>query len=137
MSPAAPHRGARWWAGAVLSGLVVAFLAFDTVIKLIALPVVGETLEALGWPADMAVPLGVILLVVTALYAIPRTSLVGAILLTAYLGGAVAAHLRIGSPLFSHTLFGSYLGAAMWGGLLLRDPGLLRFLSWRRGPASS
>jgi hypothetical protein len=131
MSPAPPRRGARWWAGTVLSGLVVAFLTFDTVIKLIALPVVGETLEALGWRADTALLLGVILLAATALHALPRTAVFGAILLTAYLGGAVAAHLRIGSPLFSHILFGVYVGGAMWGGLLLRDPDLMRILVWR------
>lgn len=129
------RRGARWCAGAALSGLVIVFLAFDTAIKLMELPVVGETLITLGWPADSAVLLGVILLIATALHAIPRTALIGAVLLTAYLGGAVAAHVRIGSPLWSHILFGVYVGALMWGGLLLRDPALARMLLRRRDQA--
>lgn len=119
-------RGARWVAGAVLSVLVVLFLIFDTTIKLIELPVVGETMESLGWSADKAVLLGVLLLAGTALYVIPRTAVLGAVVLTAYLGGAVAAHVRIDSPLWSHIFFGVYVGLVMWGGLLLRRPGLLQ-----------
>ncbi|MBV5258284.1 DoxX family protein [Synechococcus moorigangaii CMS01] len=119
-------KGPRWLAGAALTGLVALFLIFDTAIKLIELPVVGETMEALGWSADKAVLLGVLLLAGTVLYVIPRTAVLGAVLLTAYLGGAVAAHLRIDSPLWSHVLFGVYVGVMMWGGLFLRRPGLLQ-----------
>lgn len=119
-------KGPRWFAGAVLTGLVALFLIFDTTIKLIELPVVGETMEALGWSADKAVLLGVLLLAGTVLYAIPRTAVLGAVVLTAYLGGGVAAHVRIDSPLWSHIFFGVYVGLAMWGGLLLRRPGLLQ-----------
>jgi len=108
--------------GMILSGLLVAFLVFDGVIKLIPLAVVTETMAGLGYSADpvLARLLGVITLGCAILYAIPRTSVLGAILLTGLLGGAIATHLRIGSPLFSHVLFGVYLGLMAWGGLYLR-----------------
>ena len=111
------------WGGRMLSGLAVAFMLFDGGIKLVPLPVVTETMGQIGWPAtpEMARGLGLLALVCTALYAAPRTSLIGAILLTGYLGGAIATQLRIGAPLFSHILFGVYLGLMVWGGLMLRD----------------
>jgi hypothetical protein len=104
-----------------LSGVVILFMFMDAAMKLIRLPIVLETTVQLGWPADSAMPLGILLIVCTVLYGIPRTSTLGAVLLTAYLGGAIAAHARIGSPLFSHTLFGVYLGVLLWAGLYLRD----------------
>ncbi|WP_312360416.1 DoxX family protein [Ensifer sp.] len=109
--------------GRVLSGLVVAFLAFDGAIKLVPLDVVTETLSVLGYPADVGLArlLGVLTLLCALLYAIPRTSVLGAILLTGYLGGAMATHLRADSPLFTHILFGFYLGVIAWAGLWLRD----------------
>ncbi|MER8408427.1 DoxX family protein [Mesorhizobium sp. M0185] len=124
MSQAAPVSSRALWAGRVLSAVIVLFMIFDGVIKLPPLEIVTQTMVQLGWPADANVSrmLGIIGLVSTALYALPRTSVLGAILLTAYLGGAVATHVRIGSPLFSHILFGVYLGAVLWGGLYLRDP---------------
>ncbi|MER8953210.1 DoxX family protein [Mesorhizobium sp. M0833] len=124
MSQAAPVSSRALWAGRVLSAVVVLFMIFDGVIKLPPLEIVTQTMVQLGWPANANVSrmLGIIGLVSTALYALPRTSVLGAILLTAYLGGAVATHVRIGSPLFSHILFGVYLGAILWGGLYLRDP---------------
>lgn len=124
MSKAAPVSSRALWAGRVLSAVIVLFMIFDGVIKLPPLEIVTQTMVQLGWPADANVSrmLGVIGLVSTVLYALPRTSVLGAILLTAYLGGAVATHVRIGSPLFSHILFGVYLGAILWGGLYLRDP---------------
>ena len=109
------------WTGYGLTGLVVAFMAMDFSMKLMQLPIVISTTEGLGWSGDKARLLGIILMVCTALYAVPQTSVLGAILLTGYLGGAVATHLRIDSPLFSHVLFGVYLGVMMWGGLWLRD----------------
>lgn len=114
------------WAGRILRGLVVLFLAFDGAIKLGPLPIVTETMGALGWPEHAATTrtLGILTLGGTFLYAWPRTAFIGAVLLTAYLGGAVATHVRIGSPVFSHVLFGVYLGSAMWVGLWLRDPRL-------------
>ncbi len=109
------------WTGYGLSGLVVAFMVMDFGMKLMQLPIVISTTEGLGWSGDKARLLGIILMVCTALYAVPQTSGLGAILLTGYLGGAVATHLRIDSPLFSHVLFGVYIGVMMWGGLWLRD----------------
>jgi hypothetical protein len=110
-------------AGWALSGLVILFLTFDGAMKLVRLPIVAETSAQLGWPSDSATLylLAALLLGSTLLYAIPRTAVLGAILLTAYLGGAVATHVRIGNPLFSHILFGVYLGFFVWGGLWLRD----------------
>ncbi|MGV1789371.1 DoxX family protein [Rhizobium lusitanum] len=109
-------------AGTILSGLIVAFLVLDGVIKLVPLPVVTETMAGLGYSADPALArlLGVITLGCAILYAIPRTSVLGAILLTGLLGGAIATHLRVGSPIFSHLLFGVYVGVIAWGGLYLR-----------------
>ncbi len=112
------------WTGRVLSGLVVLFLLFDGAIKLVPLQVVIDTVIPLGWPTDPVTwrALGIVLIASTLLYAYPRTALLGAILITAYLGGAVATHVRVGSPLFSHTLFGVYVGIILWAGLWLRDP---------------
>ena len=108
--------------GWVLSGLAIAFLLMDATMKLLALPVVLETSGPLGFPgAAMARGLGVLLLVCTLLYAAPQTAVLGAILLTGYLGGAVATHVRVGDPLFSHDLFGVYVGVFLWLGLYLRD----------------
>jgi hypothetical protein len=108
--------------GWVLSGLAIAFLLMDATMKLLALPVVLETSGPLGFPgAAMARGLGVLLLVCTLLYAAPQTAVLGAILLTGYLGGAVATHVRVGNPLFSYVLFGVYVGVFLWLGLYLRD----------------
>jgi DoxX-like protein len=115
------------WAGRIVSGLVVLFLLFDATIKLIPLDIVNETSRELGIPEHLARTLGVLTLIGVALYAYPRTSVLGAIFLTGYLGGAVYVHVRAGSPLFSHTLFGIYVGLLIWGGLYLRD-GMVRAL---------
>ena len=120
------------WTGRVLSGLVILFLLFDGAIKLIPLDIVIETSRQLGIPTNLAVTLGVLTLAGTLLYAYPRTSVLGAILLTGYLGGAIYVHVRAGSPLFSHTLFGVYLGILLWGGLYLRDERLRLIFPWRR-----
>jgi len=109
---------------------VVLFLLVDAGMKLAALRPVLEAGEQIGFPgADMARKLGVLLLICTLLYVYPRTSLLGAILVTAFLGGGVATHVRLGSPLFTHVLFGVYVGVLLWGGLVLRDP-RLRALLW-------
>jgi len=110
-----------------MTGLVVAFLVFDSVIKFIKPAPVTEAFAKLGWPVTLAATLGVICLACTVLYAIPRTAVLGAILLTGYLGGAVATHLRAGDPLFSHVLFPTYLGALLWAGLYLRKSGYGRW----------
>jgi hypothetical protein len=125
--------GKALWAGRVLSGLAIAFFAMDGALKLANLPIVAETSAQLGWPADAGTLylLAALLLGSTLLYAIPRTAVLGAILLTGYLGGAVATHVRVGSPLFSHVLFGVYLGIFVWGGLWLREPRLRALIPLR------
>lgn len=107
--------------GRVLTGLVVLFLLFDGIIKVLDLEVVRTTSQQLGLPLQHTLTLGVITLAIAVLYAVPRTAVLGAILLTALLGGAIATHLRVGSPVFSHLLFGVYVGVIAWGGLVLRD----------------
>ena len=122
------------WTGRVLSGVVILFLLFDGAIKLLPLQVVTETMDKMGWGAsdNIARGLGIITIVCTVLYSIPPTSILGAILLTGYLGGAMASHVRIDSPLFTHTLFGLYLGLMAWGGLWLRDQNLRTLIPFRR-----
>ena len=120
--------------GRVLSGLVIVFMMFDGAIKLVPWPVVTQTMDRIGYGSSegLARTLGVITIACTVLYSIPPTSILGAILLTGYLGGAMASHVRIGSPLFSHILFGFYLGLMLWGGLWLRDSSLRDLIPWRR-----
>lgn len=120
------------WTGRVLSGLVILFLLVDGGIKLVPLDVVITTSQQLGIPTELARTLGVLTLACTILYAIPRTSVLGAILLTAYMGGAIYTHMRAGSPLFSHTLFGVYLALLIWGGLYLRDERLRALIPFQR-----
>lgn len=129
---APPVSTAALWSGRVLSGLLILFLVFDGAIKLVPLEIVTETSLQLGIPTHLARTLGVLTLAGAILYAIPRTSVLGAILLTGYLGGAIYVHVRADSPLFSHTLFGVYLGLIMWGGLWLRDPALRTLIPLRR-----
>lgn len=120
------------WAGRILSGVAVAFLLFDAAGKLLQVqPVVDGTLQ-LGYPRSTVFPLGALLLCCVLTYLAPRTAVLGALLLTGYLGGAVATHVRVGSPLFSHVLFPAYVAALVWGGLLLRDPRLGVLLPIRR-----
>ena len=114
--------------GWIVTGIVTLFLWMDAAMKLLRLDVVFETMTQLGWPASSVIPLGIILFVVSCLYVIPRTSLLGAILLTGYLGGAIATHLRIGSPLLTHTFFGVYVGGVAWLGLFLRNADFRRAL---------
>ncbi|MDB5671758.1 MAG: polyhydroxyalkanoate depolymerase [Alphaproteobacteria bacterium] len=121
------------WAGRIMTGLFALFMLGASVApKLLGMPVAEQTLAALGWPAGYAVMIGIIELSCTLLYLIPRTSLLGAVAMTALLGGAIATQIRAGSPLFSHILFGVYLGLFMWGGLWLRDPALRALLPYRR-----
>ena len=111
------------WTGRILSGIAIAFFVMDGVMKLIQPQVVIDATQQIGWPVDPVTLtiLGVILLACTALYVFPPTAVLGAILLTGYLGGAVASHARLGDPLVSHDLFGVYLGLFVWGGLWFRD----------------
>jgi len=117
-------------AGRLISGLAVAFLIFDSIGKLLEVqPVIDGTIQ-LGYPPDIVFGLGLTLLTCVGVYLAPRTSVLGATLLTGYLGGAVATHVRVNSPLLTHVLFPTYLAALLWGGLMLRDPGLRVFLPW-------
>ncbi len=119
--------------GYVMSGLVTVFMLLDGGMKLVPLDIVITSTAELGYPAsaDFARGLGIVCLSCALLYAVPRTSVLGAILLTAYMGGTVATHLRVGNPLFSHMLFGVYLAVLAWGGLYLRDARLRALLPFR------
>lgn len=122
----------RLRAGWALCGIAILFLLMDAGMKLLALPVVLQSNAALGFEGEgMARLLGVILLICTILYAVPGTAMLGAILLTGYLGGAVAAHLRLHDPLLTHILFGVYVGLFVWGGLWLRDERLRALIPFR------
>jgi hypothetical protein len=109
------------WIGRVLTAISALFLAFDAAVKLVHPAFVTEASSRIGFPDDLAGPLGVILLACLALYLVPRTAVLGATLLTGYLGGAVAIHARIADPLLSNTLFPVYVAVLLWGGLFLRD----------------
>ena len=122
----------RSWAGIILSALPVLFVLFDGAIHLMVIPPVVQAFTQLGYPVSTSRALGVIELVCIVLYLIPRTSVLGAVLLTGYLGGAVATNLRVGSPLFSHTLFPVYVGVLAWGGLFLRDERVRALIPVRR-----
>lgn len=118
--------------GRVLSGIVAALLTLDSVGKLMQVqPVIDGTLQ-LGYPTDLVFPLGVTLLLCVIAYIVPATSVLGALLLTGYLGGAVATHVRVGSPVFSHVLTPVYLAIVLWLGLVVRDPRLRALLPGRR-----
>ena len=124
-----PISAVQVWVGRVLSGLAIVFLLVDAVGKLFRVgPVVKGTVE-LGYPENVVFPLGVLLLIGVVLYVMPRTSLLGAIYLTAFLGGAVATQVRVGSPLATHVLFGVYVAIFVWGGLALRSPRLMTLLT--------
>jgi hypothetical protein len=110
--------------GLVITVLVVLFLLFDSVTKLARIPAVVEATQQFGFPASSVPVIGGLLMGCLVLYVIPRTAVLGAVLLTAYLGGAVCANLRIEAPLFSNLLFPVYVGALVWLGLYLRNPGL-------------
>ena len=121
-APGSIGRGALW-TGRVLSAVLVILLLLDATMKLIPLQVVTDGSASLGWPADAvtARTLGVVLALATLLYAVPRTSVLGAVILTGYMGGAIATHVRVSDPLFTHTLFPIYFAALIWGGLSLVD----------------
>ena len=128
----APISKSQLWTGRVLSTLAVLFLIFDGVLKLVKPAMVVEATVKLGYPESMITPIGIVLLSCVALYCIPATRVFGAILLTGYLGGAVATHTRVGDPLFSHILFPTYVASLLWLGLYLRDPALRAFVPLRK-----
>ncbi|HEY0591057.1 MAG TPA: DoxX family protein [Thermoanaerobaculia bacterium] len=120
--PATTASAARpLWAGRVLSALAVLFLAFDAIGKLTRPEAVVTGTTSLGYPESVILPLGLIQVALLVLYLLPRTSVLGALLWTGYLGGAVATHVRLLHPLFSHILFPVYVALLLWGGLWLRD----------------
>ena len=120
------------WIGPVMTGLFVLFMLFDVGIKLLRLPIVDEAMNQLGYPPGLGFAIGVLEGALLILYLIPRTAILGMVLFTGVFGGAIASHLRVGDPLFSHVLFGVYLGAIAWGGLWFRDASLRTLLPLRR-----
>ncbi len=123
---------ARRWAARILMGIPVLFLTFDAVGKLVVARPVAAALTELGYPVGVARGLGLVLLASVGFYLWPRTAVLGAVLLTGYLGGAIAAHVRVGSPVFTHLLFPAYVAVLLWGGLYLRDAALRRVFPLRR-----
>lgn len=109
------------WASRILTGVAVLFLAFDSAIKLVSAEPAVEATRQLGFAPHQTLTIGLIELACLILYLVPRTAPLGAVLWTGYFGGAIATHLRLGSPLFTHTLFPVYVAALVWGGLYLRD----------------
>jgi DoxX-like protein len=128
----ATSSSAQIWTGRVLSGLAVLFLLMDATMKVLRPPFVIEGTTKVGYSAGVILPLGIIQLVCLIIYLVPRTSVLGAILWTGYLGGAVATHVRVGDPLFSHILFPTYVAALLWLGLWLREPRLRALVPIRR-----
>ena len=119
------------WAGRVMTGLFVLFMLFDVGIKLMRLPIVDDAMIQLGYPPGLGFRSACSRLC-CCLYLVPRTAILGAVLFTGVFGGAIASHMRIGDPLFSHVLFGVYLGGFAWGGLWFRDASLRALLPVRR-----
>ena len=127
-----PRRSKAWWAGWVISAIPILMMGvLGAVILLFNRAMAEEGNAKYGYPRGVTVPLLIIEIICVILYAIPQTAVLGAILLTGYLGGAVCTHVRVANPLFSHTLFPTYLGVLLWGGLLLRDPRLRALLPLR------
>ena len=124
-------KGGRW-TGRILSLLSILFFLMDVVMKVLKPAFVVDATVKLGYQEGVIQGLGIALLICTILYAIPGTSILGAILLTGYLGGAVASNVRVGNPLFSNVLFPVYFALVLWGGLYLRDKRLRALIPWRR-----
>jgi len=127
---AAPASKKARWGGVTLSALAIAFLLFDSIMKLVKVPPVVEAMSRLGYPDATARPIGLVLLGCIVLYVVPRTAVLGAVLLTGFLGGAIATHVRVEDPLFSHTLFPVYVATLAWGGLYLRDARVRALTPW-------
>jgi hypothetical protein len=117
----------RTWTGRILTGLVTVFLLFDGGVKVLAPAIAAAHSGQLGLPDGLIFPIGLIELACLAVYVVPQTSAFGAVLLTGFLGGAIATHLRVGDPLLGYTMFPIYVAALLWAGLFLRD-GRLRVL---------
>ena len=124
------------WAGRILSGIVILFMVMDGVMHMTKIAPVVDAFGRLGWPIGLAIPLAIVELVCVAVYVYPRTSILGAILLTGYLGGAVATHLRVGSSLFGETLFPVYVGILTWGGLYGSEARLRALIPFSKSTAA-
>src|SRR5580704_10588755 len=122
---------ARLWTGRILSALPALFLLMDGIMKIMKPDFVVKATVELGYPEDVIFGLGIVVLICVILYVVPRTAVLGAILLTGYLGGAVATHVRVGDPLFSHALFPVYIAVLLWGGLYLREERLRALIPLR------
>ncbi len=122
---------------ALSCGFAIFMLGASVAPKFLGLAIASDTLKVLGWQPSAVVPIGFVELICVLLYLWPRTSVLGAVLATALLGGAVATQLRVGAPLFSHSMFGVYLGLMMWGGLWLRDVDVRAMMPVRKSAASS
>ena len=121
------------WSGRVLTGLFALFMLGASITpKFMGMPIAAQTLVDLGWSPEWVLPIGLMELGFLALYLYPRTSVLGAVMMTGLLGGAMATQVRIDNPLFTHQLFSLYLGLLMWGGLWLRDPKLRALFPFRR-----
>ena len=120
------------WTGRALTGVAVAFMLFDSITKILKVDAVVKASAQFGYPVSLLSAIGIILLCCIVVYVIPRTSILGALLITGYLGGAVEANLRIGTPLFTNALFPVYFAVLVWAGLFLRDKELWNILPLRR-----
>lgn len=127
-----PAPKGQLWTGRVLTGIAALFMLFDATIHLLKPEPVVTGFAQLGYPISVAVPIAIIEFICIAVYLIPRTAIFGAILLTGYLGGAIAAQLRVGAPIFSTLLFPVYVALFVWGGLYLRDPVVRSIIPARR-----
>ena len=122
---------ARTWTGRIVLALPILFLTVDAVVKLLRIGPVVDSFNELGYPQNLALAIGLIEAVCLLVLLIPRTSILGAVLLTGYLGGAVATHLRIGNPLASHILCPAYIGMLIWAGMALIDSRIVRLVAGR------
>jgi hypothetical protein len=134
-TPKVPGSRSAVWAGRIMTAFPALFLLVDGVMKLVKPPPVVQATVELGYPESSIIGIGIVLLACVVLYLIPRTAVLGAILLTGYFGGAVATHVRVGSPLFTHTLFPVYLAVLVWGGVLLLDQRLRMLIPLRKAQA--
>ena len=132
LAAAAPEPSkAAFRTGWGLTAFVALFLAFDAIIKVLVLPIAVQATTELGYPASTIFWIGAVELMCLVLYLVPRTAVLGALLLTGHLGGAIATHVRVGNPMFSHTLFPIYVALLLWGGLYLREPRLRALIPLR------
>jgi len=127
-----PGSKTRLWAGRIMAAVAILFLLFDSLIKVMKLAPAVDGTRQLGYPVSLVRSIGIIELACLAVYLFPRTAILGAVLLTGYLGGAIASQLRLGNPLLTHTLFPIYVAVLVWGAIYLRDDRLRALVPLRR-----